>query len=60
MITAAKSCQNIIDILGAQKPTWTKFSEFAFFYLKRQSYIDITKTKINMGTQHPVPDPEDF
>ena len=37
-IPAAKF-QNSADISGAQKPTWAKFLEFDFFYLKRQGYI---------------------
>ena len=42
---AAKS-QNFIDISGAQKPAW------ANFYLKRQGYTDITRTKINLWSHH--------
>ena len=40
-IPAAKS-QNFVHISRALKPTWAKFLEFNFFYLKRQGYIDIT------------------
>ena len=48
----AKS-QNFVDISGAQKPTWTKFLEFDFFFnLKRQGYIDISRAKINLGSHH--------
>ena len=48
-IPAVKS-QNIANISGTQKPTWAKYLEFDFFfYLKRQGYIDITRTKINFG-----------
>ena len=36
----------------APKPTWAKCLEFEFFYLKRQGYIDITRTKINLGSHH--------
>ena len=42
-IPAAKF-QNFVDISVVQKPTWAKFLEFDFFYLKRQGYIDITRT----------------
>ena len=33
-VSAAKS-QNIFDISEAQKPTWAKFLELNFFYLKK-------------------------
>ena len=33
-VSAAKS-QNIFDMSEAQKPTWAKFLEFNFFYLKK-------------------------
>ena len=41
-ILAANS-QNFVDISGAQKPTWAKFLEFDFCYLKRQGYINIAR-----------------
>ena len=47
--------QNIkifIDISGVQKPTRAKFLEFRFFCLKRQGYINITRTKINLWSHH--------
>ena len=50
-IPAAKQ-QNFVNISGAQKPTGTIFWEFEFFYLKRQGYIDITRTKINLWSYH--------
>ena len=50
-IPAPKS-QNCVEISGAQKPTWAKFLESEFFYLKRQDYIDITRRKINLWS-HP-------
>ena len=50
-IPAAKY-QNFVDISGAQKPTWAKFLELRFFYLKRQGYINITRTKINLWSHH--------
>ena len=37
-VSAAKS-QNIFDISEAQKPTWAKFLEFNFFYLKKNKAI---------------------
>ena len=37
--------------LRPQKPTWAKFLEFDFFYLKRQS-SDITRKKIKLGSHH--------
>ena len=43
-IPAAKFCQNFVDILGGQKVTWAN--------LKSQYYIDITRTKINLGSHH--------
>ena len=37
-------CQTFVDISGGQKARRVKFLEFDFlFYLKRQSYIDITR-----------------
>ena len=50
-IPAAKS-HNFVNISEAQKPTWGKFLEFGFFYMKRQCYIDITRTKINLWSYH--------
>ena len=50
-IPAAKS-QNFADISGAQKSTWANISEFTFFYLKRQGYIDIARAKIKLGSHH--------
>ena len=50
-IPAAKS-QNFVDISGAQKSTWANISEFTFFYLKRQGYIDIARAKIKLGLHH--------
>ena len=41
-----------VDISGVQNPIWAKFLEFDFFYLKRQVYVDITRTKINLGSHH--------
>ena len=49
MITAAKSCQNIIDILGAQKPTWKNFSEFAFFLPEKTKLYRYYQNKNKYG-----------
>ena len=47
-IPAGKS-QNFVDISGVQKPTRTSvWNLHFFFYLERQVYIDITRTKINL------------
>ena len=46
-IPAAKS-QNFVNISRAQKPIWAKILEFEFFCVKRQSYIDIARTEINL------------
>ena len=45
-IPAAKP-QTSGDILEPQKPAWAKF-----FYLKRQGYTDISRTKINLWSHH--------
>ena len=45
-IQAAKS-QSSGSISEAQKLTWAKFLKTDFFYLKRQGYVDITRTRIN-------------
>ena len=47
-IPAGKS-QNFVDISWEQKPHTDKvFGICIFFYLERQVYIDITRTKINL------------
>ena len=44
--------QNFVDISGAQKPTHAKFLELDLIYLKRQGCIDITRTKIKLGSRY--------
>ena len=44
--------QNFYWQTGVQKPTRAKFLEFRFFCLKRQGYINITRTKINLWSHH--------
>ena len=43
---------NFFVISGAQKPTWAKFWNLNFLFLKRQVYINIIRTKINLGSHH--------
>ena len=48
-IPAAKS-QDFVDISGVQNAIWATLLEFNFlFYLKRQVYVDITRTKSTWG-----------
>ena len=50
-IPAAKP-QNFVEISEAQKLHGQNIWNLIFFYLKRQGYIDITRTKINLGSHH--------